>query len=239
MKRLAVAAFAFVLAANAEQRRPVLLELFTSEGCSSCPPADALLEELDKTQPVAGTEILVLSEHVDYWDQIGWRDRFSSPLFTARQRSYGDRFHLDEVYTPQIVVDGSAEVLGSDKGAVLRAVKQAGPADKVVVSLTALPNARAAVKIDPLPASLKGDATVFVALADVEDTSDIRSGENKGRRLHHVSVVRSLTAVGKVTAKDGFTKELALGDHPEHMRLIAFVQEAKQGRILGSAMLAR
>jgi hypothetical protein len=239
MKHLAAVFLWFAVMAHAEQNRPVLVELFTSEGCSSCPPADALLEELDKTQPVPGTEILVLSEHVDYWDQIGWRDRFSSPLFTARQRSYGDRFHLDEVYTPQIVVDGAAEVLGSDKAAALRAVKQASRAEKLGVSLTALPNARATLKIEPLPALVKGDATVFVAVADEEDTSDIHGGENKGRRLHHVSVVRSLTAIGKITAKDGFSKELALGDHPEHARLVAFVQESKQGRILGSAMLAR
>jgi hypothetical protein len=225
--------------AQAEQRRPVLLELFTSEGCSSCPPADALLEDLDKAQPVPGAQILVLSEHVDYWDHDGWRDRFSSPLFTARQRSYGDSFHLDEVYTPQIVVDGAAEVLGSDKGAALRAVTQASRAEKLAVSLTLLPDARAALKIGVLPASVTHDATVFVAVADAEDSTDIRGGENKGRRLHHVAVVRSLTAIGKITAKDGFTKELPLGDHPEHMRLIAFVQESKQGRILGSAMLAR
>jgi hypothetical protein len=225
--------------AHAEQNHPVLLELFTSEGCSSCPPADALLEELDKTQPVPGTEILVLSEHVDYWDQIGWRDRFSSPQFTARQRSYGDRFHLDEVYTPQIVVDGAAEVLGSDKAAALRAVRQASRAEKLDVSLTVLPDARAEVKIGALPGSLSRDATVFIAVADAEDSSDIRGGENKGRRLHHVAVVRSLTAVGKITAKDGFTKDLAWADHPGHVRLIAFVQESKQGRILGSAMLAR
>jgi hypothetical protein len=223
---------------HAEQHHPVLLELFTSEGCSSCPPADALLEELDKSQPVPGTEILVLSEHVDYWDHIGWRDRFSSPLFTARQRGYGDRFHLDDVYTPQLVVDGAAEVLGSDKAAALRAVKQASRAEKVEVSLSLLPNARAALKIGPLPASFSRDATVFVAVADAEDTSDIRGGENSGRRLHHVAVVRSLTAVGKMTAKEGFSKELQLGDHPGHVRLVAFVQESKQGRILGSAMLA-
>jgi hypothetical protein len=229
--------------AQAQQRQPVLVELFTSEGCSSCPPADALLGELDKTQPVPEAEILVLSEHVDYWDHDGWRDRFSSPQYTARQRSYGDRFHLDEVYTPQIVVNGAVQVLGSDRAAVLREVKQASraetSAEELSVTLTMLPDARASVKIGALTASLKGDATVYIAVADADDTTDIRGGENKGRTLHHVAVVRSLKAIGKITPKDGFTKELPLGDHAEHIRLIAFVQESKQGRVLGSAMLAR
>src|SRR5580704_13674088 len=103
----------------------VVAELFTSEGCSSCPPADAVLSRLVLRQPVAGVEVLALGEHVDYWDRLGWRDSFSSAAYSARQSNYDARvFHRNEVYTPQLVVDGQLERVGSDVDAVQRAVKQ-------------------------------------------------------------------------------------------------------------------
>src|SRR6267142_3420791 len=112
-------------------RRMVLVELFTSEGCSSCPPADAVLSELVLRQPVAGVEVLALGEHVDYWDRLGWRDPFSSAMFSARQSNYDARvFHRNEVYTPQLVVDGQLERVGSDVSAIQRAINQAAHAPK-------------------------------------------------------------------------------------------------------------
>src|SRR5271170_5527905 len=116
----------------------VLVELFTSEGCPSCPPADRLLAELDRKQPVPGTTIVVLSEHVDYWNQLGWRDPFSSHQWSERQDEYGRQFGLDSVYTPQIVVDGDIEASGNDSRAVLSAIERSAKQPHIEISISSL-----------------------------------------------------------------------------------------------------
>src|SRR5438132_8543629 len=122
-------------AATAPKPTPVLVELFTSEGCSSCPPADALLRTLADAQPIAGAEIIALSQHVDYWDRLGWKDRFSSAAFTNRQQQYGRAFNIGSIYTPQMVVDGREQFVGSDASRARRAIGTALSAPHAVVSI--------------------------------------------------------------------------------------------------------
>ena len=220
-------------------RRPVLVELFTSEGCSSCPPADALLEKLDRDQPIAGAQIIVLSEHVDYWNRLGWKDPFSASAFTARQEQYDRRFGLSGPYTPEMVVDGSAEFNGSDARAAESAVRQALEQPAVGVRIRPHGNGEAAVtvEVDPLPAGKTRKANVFVAFAADHGTSDVLRGENQGRSLHHVAIVADIQQAGTIDAHAGFSGKIPLraGRAPGGSRLIVFIQEGGIGRVWGVA----
>ena len=209
---------------------PVLAELFTSEGCSSCPPADALLMKLDKMQPVAGAQIIVLSEHVDYWNYLGWSDPYSSAQFTQRQGMY-----THESYTPQMIIDGRTEVLGSDEKAIQSAVAKAAARPKLPVRIVSAKRDGKEAVVRIAVGAGKGD--VWVAIADDRDQSSVRNGENKGRTLNHVAVVRSLGKVGAVTKAAGLEKtvRVPLISQAEGMRVVVFVAESG-GPVMGSAM---
>jgi hypothetical protein len=223
--------------------QPVVVELFTSEGCSSCPPADALLLKLDRTQPVPGALVIALSEHVDYWDQLGWRDPFSSPVFSRRQEGYGRRFHVDS-YTPQAVIDGTSEAVGSDDRQIEDAIRKSAKADKLQVRISPVfKNNRgvATVHVEVEPSGKSADrspAQLVAALAESAVVSHVRSGENNGRKLEHVAVVRSLTDLGSLNSAGGFSADVPLtGELAQWSgkRIIAFVQDRQYGRIQGAA----
>lgn len=235
----AVLCFASLVGAAAEPalRSPVLVELFTSEGCSSCPPADALLAELDR-QSASG--IIVLSEHVDYWNQIGWTDPFSSHFFSQRQETYVDRLRLDTAYTPQAIVDGSRNVLGSDRSALLKRIQECGAISKSQVQVSAKPSAKPGELSVIVDSSRSAAADVFVVLARNQTSSSVLRGENRGQNLKHVAVVHSITKIGSVKSGESFRKEMVAavpkGFESANLRVVAFLQEPRQGKILGSAV---
>jgi hypothetical protein len=210
---------------SAQSRSPVLVELFTSEGCSSCPPADRLLELLDP-------KVIVLSEHVTYWDQGGWKDPFSSPVFTARQATYGRMLNIESVYTPQMVVDGEAEFNGSDNRKAADAITKAAQRKKADVKIV---RSGGSLQVDVEGAS--GSAQVYLALAEDSAASEVAAGENHGRHLHHVAVVRSIQKIGSVKKGITFSKTMELPRTASAQRIVVFVQESGQGRISGAAML--
>ena len=230
--------------ASGKPLEPVVVELFTSEGCSSCPPADALLLKLDRTQPIPGALVIPLSEHVDYWDHLGWKDPFSSPLFSRRQEGYRQRLHLNDVYTPQAVIDGTVETLGSDARQVQDAIRKSIHTDKLQVRISPVfKNSRGAVaihvQVEPSGEPADRGAQVILALAENAVVSDVRRGENSGRRLDHVAVVRSLRDLGTLDAAGAFSGDVTLTGELESWnskRIIVFVQNQQYGRIRGAAV---
>jgi hypothetical protein len=220
----------------------VVAELFTSEGCSSCPPADAILAQMDG-KTYAGAPIIVLSEHVDYWNHDGWRDPYSSEQWTQRQNSYNDRFHLENgVYTPQMVIDGNQQMVGSNGGQVTHALEtaaaQQGKLEITIINPTWNNDVlMATVSVPALtPQTAKG-TDLYAVLDDDEDTSNVLRGENSGHTLKHVSVVRVMQKVSSLHGpySGGISIKLPHGVARGKMRLIVFAQKGPNGEIFGAA----
>ncbi|SRR6266508_3300540 len=234
--------------AAAPQPGSVLVELFTSEGCESCPPADALLQNLI-AGPATGVEIIGLGQHVDYWDRLGWKDRFSSAALTRRQQLYATRFNTESIYTPQMVVDGRAEFVGSDVDQARKAIDRALAAPHGVVHIefeplaqdVARPALHLRVTASDLPRSGRGDrADVIVAITEDRLHSNVTHGENHGRTLTHAAIVRQMVTIAEAAA-DGPTSvraEIVLGSdwQRENLKIVAFVQERRGRAILASAV---
>ncbi len=234
------------LAAGA--RAPVLVELFTSEGCSSCPPADALLIRLDQTQPVVGAEVIALEWHVDYWNYIGWRDPFSDAAYSARQAAYSVSFGNNGVYTPQMIVDGRTEFVGSSEARARGAISKSAGDAKLSIELALPPSSggkTVSVRIPALPNATAGDSPeVFLALTKSGLRSSVMRGENSGRRLEHTGVVRDFLLLGsaKPAASPAFTTETSLKLDPawqrDNLRAVVFVQERESRRVLAAAQIS-
>jgi len=223
-------------------KTPVVMELFTSEGCSSCPPVDTWVEQLDRAQPLAGAELIVLSEHVNYWDQDGWLDPYSSEQLTDRQKAYVRDLGLSDVYTPQIIVDGDQELHPTDATKAKRLLEKAADAPMIPVRIDGAEfdkgGLTAHVVADGSGEKHGGD--VFLAVALDKAVTDVLAGENDGKKLVNIAVVKQLVKVGKLEKGKPFDMTLFVklwpDADPQNMRVIAFVQESGQGKVLGAAM---
>jgi hypothetical protein len=225
-----------------QPRVPILLELFTSEGCSSCPPADDFVRRMDENQPVNGAQLIVLSEHVDYWDHDGWKDKYSSAQFTERQNGYVHALNLQTSYTPQMILDGSI-VLKGNPSEIEQTFAKELKVPKIpvrIASATIEAPSRLKLRVEADGVEKHG-GTVWVAVALDHAASQVSAGENSGKHLEHVAVVEELKKAGKLEKGKPFAQDVVLSLKPDidpkNVRVIAFVQEPNEGRVLGAASL--
>lgn len=224
---------------------PILLELFTSEGCSSCPPADTFVQRLDASQPVPGAQLIVLSEHVDYFNHEGWTDPYSSHSVTERQLGYVRVLRLDNAYTPQIIVDGNTVLHLDDPQQMKQIFQKSASTPTVPIHIDSVGNGtkdpsglQAHIEIDG--GAEKRNAGIYLAVALDRVTSQVLHGENGGQSLTHVAVLQSLTQIGKLKKGGSFNEDVPVKlkprTDPHQIRMIVFLQEDGPGRVLGAAM---
>jgi hypothetical protein len=237
------------MVAAADRPVPVIVELFTSEGCSSCPAADRVLARLEQTQPVPGAQVVAIEEHVDYWNQLGWTDPFSSPQYRARQNDYARAFKASDIYTPQMVVNGQFAFVGSDMSRAYHEIEEAAQTATTEVVLGTGPNKHDPDLLDlsvqvTNPKSPKWrDSNVYLAVTEKGLTTFVPRGENSGRTLRHSSVVRSFGVIGRVKPEGAnggqlvSTLRLPHEWKRENLHAVVFVQERDSYRITGASMI--
>ena len=236
---LAAAAVLLTAQAPVPAPVPVVVELFTSEGCSSCPPADQVLSKLLKDQPVAGVQVIALGMHVTYWDQLGWKDPASLPVATERQQTYGTVWGGDSVYTPQAVVDGREEMVGSDEAGLKRAIAKAAHQPHARVGLHASVDG-SSLKVDAtiadVPADAKEPIESWMAVTEDDISTVVKRGENGGRTLHHDAVVHVVFGGELAAARVlGFHATLRPEWRRDHLKAVVVLQGKKTHRIYGAA----
>jgi len=225
----------------------VVVELFTSEGCSSCPPADALLKELSEQQKMDDVQIVALEEHVDYWNHLGWRDPYSAAEFSERQNDYSRVFGTDGVYTPQMIVDGQREFVGSRSLAAREAIQKAAGQPKAEVVLLASANATPGkpmfeVQIKSLNGIFPNGATeLWFAVTEKGLQTDVKAGENSGETLKHAAVVRSLRKIDTIREPAGYSRQFQPTIEPgwkkENLAVVVFLTEKSSRKIIGAAAI--
>jgi hypothetical protein len=214
----------------AQEERVTVVELFTSQGCSSCPPADAFLGELS-----ARPDVLAFSEHVDYWDYLGWQDRFASYDNTQRQRAYARRLGLSYVYTPQVIVHGIAQAAGTDRDSVLRLIAEFEDLPRVPLRLNRGGDGAITARLEPT--TLLSPAEIWLVRFDPKQTTVIERGENGGRRLQNYNVVREFTRLAMWNG-EAMSLPIVPPKQAGDGMFALILQQGEGGRILGAARLA-
>jgi hypothetical protein len=229
---------------SSTSRQPVIVELFTSEGCSSCPPADALLKELSEDQSIDGAEIIALEEHVDYWNHLGWADPFSSPDFSRRQEDYTTTLPDGGVYTPQMIVDGRAQFVGSNSRDAREQIRSAAshPKPRLLLTPIAASNSHSRsfeLRLDPanpLPGSPHPE--LWLAITEADLRSNVTAGENSGEALQHAPVVRLLRKVQTVQAPLAAPLrvdfDLRNNWNPSHLTAVVFLADSRSRQVLAA-----
>jgi hypothetical protein len=246
---IAFGGFAYIVSGKTSEpgppRKAVVVELFTSEGCSSCPPADELLTHLRQDLSAKNIQVIPLGFHVDYWNSLGWKDRFSSAEFSRRQEQYTQSLRVDGPYTPEMVVDGAVEFVGNDSGRAQRTIREAASQPEVAtVKISSAVADQLAVQVKA--SSSAKDAQVMLAITEDNLMTQVGSGENGGRTLHHAAVVRELRQLGRLH-EGSFEANVPLKLDKDwkrnELRAVVFVQEGPSGKIatgkiLGAAQFA-
>jgi hypothetical protein len=233
---------------TASTRQPVIVELFTSEGCSSCPPADSNLARLSSTQALNGIEVIALEEHVDYWNSQGWSDPFSSPDFSHRQEDYATVIHGGGIYTPQMIVDGRTQLIGSRAQEAHDQIRWAAASHHPRLLVTPVPSPKAQtrtfeLRLDPAtPSSTLSPLELWIAVTEKNLHSDVTGGENSGHTLQHAPVVRLLrkqhTLSLPLTAPVTFTVDLNRSWLPDNLTVVAFLSQPKSHQVEASGSVS-
>jgi len=228
---------------NSGAPQPVVVELFTSEGCSSCPPADTLLKQLSEQQPLDGVQVVALEEHVDYWNHLGWSDPFSSSEFSQRQSDYARVFGNDSVYTPQMIVDGQSELVGSRSLSAREAIQKAATLPKFIISLQPVSSTNPQEAVlelhieNPNGVSPRGGMELWAAVTEKNLQSDVKAGENSGELLKHAPVVRSLRQLKVPADAAGYQTQIRLPLEArwkrENLAAVVFLAEQGSQKIVG------
>lgn len=238
---MALATEAFITIKNKSAAKPAtdgkgfaVVELFTSEGCSSCPPADALVAGVQKES--AGKPVYILAFHVDYWNRLGWKDVFSRHEYSERQSQYAGWLKLSQIYTPQVIVNGHIEFVGSDEKKLRNSVKTALESSaKTEISLTNIKVEGDKGSVQFHTAGAPGNSALLIALIEKNATTKVQRGENGGRTLAHVQIVTQLNTI-VLKGNGSGTESIALphGFDPQKFELIGFIQNTSNGEITGA-----